>query len=247
MQNNENSRKSAFRKFFQEKGYYIVLFLCIAAVGISGYLFVTGAVSEKNSLEEEPISVAASAAVPAETSVATKATTPSTAVKEPEKPAAAVETEPKVMDITPARSDEAVRDAAAAIRVWPITGETVAEYSMDQLSYNETTHDWRTHDGVDLAAQAGEPVRAACGGTVSAVYDDEFFGTTVVISHDDGYSTHYSNLAAMPTVSAGSTVAAGDTIGSVGSTAILESGTETHLHFAVYQNGEAVDPSSFVD
>lgn len=36
MQNNERSNSGAFRKFFQEKGYYIVLFLCIAAVGISG-------------------------------------------------------------------------------------------------------------------------------------------------------------------------------------------------------------------
>ena len=40
MQNNERSNSGAFRKFFQEKGYYIVLFLCIAAVGISGYIFV---------------------------------------------------------------------------------------------------------------------------------------------------------------------------------------------------------------
>ena len=39
MQNNERSNSGAFRKFFQEKGYYIVLFLCIAAVGISGLYF----------------------------------------------------------------------------------------------------------------------------------------------------------------------------------------------------------------
>ena len=49
MQNNEHSESNRFRKFLQEKGYYIVLFLCILAVGISGYLFVSGAVSEKNS------------------------------------------------------------------------------------------------------------------------------------------------------------------------------------------------------
>lgn len=87
---------------------------------------------------------------------------------------------------------------------------------MQELSFNATTQDWRTHDGVDLAALAGEPVRAACSGTVTAVYDDEFLGTTVVISHPEGYETCYSNLAAMPAVSAGMRVTAGDTIGSVG-------------------------------
>ena len=57
MQNNERSNSGAFRKFFQEKGYYIVLFLCIAAVGISGYIFVRSAISEKNSLNDETLSV----------------------------------------------------------------------------------------------------------------------------------------------------------------------------------------------
>ena len=57
MQNNERSNSGAFRKFFQEKGYYIVLFLCILAVGISGYIFVRSAISEKNSLNDETLSV----------------------------------------------------------------------------------------------------------------------------------------------------------------------------------------------
>ena len=64
MQNNERSNSGAFRKFFQEKGYYIVLFLCIAAVGISGYIFVRSAISEKNSLNDETLSVATTTTVP---------------------------------------------------------------------------------------------------------------------------------------------------------------------------------------
>ena len=64
MQNNEHSESNRFRKFFQEKGYYIVLLLCILAVGISGYIFVSGAVSEKKSLNEQTLSVATSAEIP---------------------------------------------------------------------------------------------------------------------------------------------------------------------------------------
>ena len=64
MQNNEHSESNRFRKFFQEKGYYIVLLLCILAVGISGYIFVSGAVSEKKALNEQTLSVATSAEIP---------------------------------------------------------------------------------------------------------------------------------------------------------------------------------------
>mgnify|MGYP000063221326 CR=1 FL=1 len=52
------------RERFQEKGYYIVLFLCILAVGISGYIFIKSAVSEKNSLSEETLSVATTTTIP---------------------------------------------------------------------------------------------------------------------------------------------------------------------------------------
>ena len=245
MENQENEKQNSFGKFFQEKGYYIVLFLCLAAVGVSGYMFITGAVSEKDSLKEETLSVATSAAVPAETGVATPAATPKTASKPTQ--AKKAEPAPKQTEAKPVESDKAVYEAADSIRIWPVSGQSLADYSMDTLAYNATMRDWRTHDGVDLAAQTGAPVLAACGGTVSAVYDDEYLGTTVVISHADGYTTQYSNLAAMPTVSAGSIVKAGETIGSVGGSAVLEAGLEPHLHFAVFQNGDPVPPDSFVD
>ena len=73
MQNNEHSNQHPVRNFFRDKGYYIVLFLCICAVGISGYLFVSNAISEKNSAAEQTLSVAPSAAVPSGTGAAAAA------------------------------------------------------------------------------------------------------------------------------------------------------------------------------
>ena len=234
MQHNDNAKPGRFRKFFQEKGYYIVLALCICAVGVSGWLFLSGALAEKDALSEPALSVATQTEIPK-----TEAAKPASGAPLPaEQPAAAAE---------PSGGDEAVFERAASVRVWPISGEQQAGYSMEQLAFNETTRDWRTHDGVDLAAAEGAPVRAACAGTVTAVFDDELYGTTVVIGHEDGYTTHYQNLAAMPTVSAGDKVRAGDVIGSVGRTALLEVGQEPHLHFAVHQNGQPVDPEGFVD
>ena len=240
MQHNDHSETNRFRKFFQEKGYYIVLFLCILAVGVSGYLFVSGAVSEKKALSEPTLSVATSAEIPES---GTSGGKPADKPAQQSKPAASSQD-------TSAEASAPVTEPAAetiSVRVWPVSGSTLESYSMQALSYNETTQDWRTHDGIDLSALVGEPVRAACSGTVSAVFDDEFLGTTVVISHPEGYETVYSNLAAMPAVSAGMQVTAGDTIGSVGETALLESASSPHLHFSVRQDGQSVDPAKFVD
>lgn len=244
MQNNEQSSSGAFRKFFQEKGYYIVLFLCILAVGISGYIFIKSAVSEKNSLSDETLSVATTTTVPQSGQTAA----PSASARDTEDASAGAEAvlpESSVPASTPV-GDDGVREAAASVRVAPVSGTELLGYSMDKLSYNPTTRDWRTHDGVDLSAVSGTPVKAACAGTVSAVYDDEFLGTTVVISHADGHATHYANLAAAPTVSTGDSVEAGDVIGAVGDTALLETGEESHLHFAVYLYGDPVDPAEYL-
>ena len=248
MQNNEHSESNRFRKFFQEKGYYIVLLLCILAVGISGYIFVSGAVSEKKSLNEQTLSVATSAEIPEDkpSSSSSGGKTQSGGSTQTQKPASASSGSADAADAADASAQEPASETLS-VRVWPVSGERIAPYSMQELSFNQTTQDWRTHDGIDLAALAGEPVRAACTGTVTAVYDDEFFGTTVVLSHPEGYETIYANLAAMPAVSAGMRVTAGDTIGSVGESALLESASTSHLHFAVRQNGQSIDPVRFID
>ena len=238
MQHNENSKPNRFLRFFRERGYYIVLALCVCAVGVSGYLFLSGAIAEKNALSEPAMSVATETQIPSASD-----TKPSTPAK-PSAPAA----EPEQTAPAPAVSaDERTYAQAASVRVWPVSGAEQTGYSMESLAFNATTRDWRTHDGVDLTAAEGAPVRAAANGTVTAVYDDELLGTTVVIGHDDGYVTYYQNLAAMPTVSAGDEVEAGQTIGSVGNTAQLDVGQDAHLHFAVRQNGTSIAPDRFVD
>ncbi len=237
--NHEKSRFEAVRKFFEARGYYIALILCIFAVGISGYLFVSGAVEEKNALEQPALSVATKADDPQ--SHTQRQTQPASAPAQDE--AASGRTAEASASVT---QDELVRQTAEKIRVWPLSGEQQRIYSVDALLFNETTNDWRTHDGVDLTAALGQPVLASCAGSVTAVYDDEYLGTTVVLSHEGGYTTHYSNLAAMPNVSAGDAVRAGDVIGAVGETALLEAGEEPHLHFAVCLGGAPVDPAQFI-
>ena len=128
----------------------------------------------------------------------------------------------------------------------PVTGEQVMEYAMDCLTYNPTTRDWRTHDGVDIAADAGTIVSAAADGTVYTVYDDDTMGVTVVIRHEDGYTSSYACLAEEVAVKPGDVVTMGQAIGAVGQTALMESAIGHHLHFSVTLNDESISPADFL-
>ena len=207
------------------KGYYIALVLCAVAIGITGYLYYRNTNATKDDLQQ---SVAVVDPLPQE-DVQAVATTPAM----PQKP------------VNPTQPTQPTASDTLAT-VAPVAGQTVMEYAVDALSYNQTTRDWRTHDGVDIAAEAGTAVCAAADGQVYSVYEDETMGMTVVLVHAGGYSTRYSSLAETVEVAAGDTVTAGQTIGYVGSTALLETAIGDHLHFAVKCNENSVDPAEFL-
>ena len=146
-----------------------------------------------------------------------------------------------VPDDTPVAADEPM------VVVSPLQGEVAAVFSVDALLYDETMDDWRTHDGLDIAAAAGDAVLAASAGTVLSVTDDALMGTTVVIGHGGGYETTYASLQADPPVAEGESVSAGQVIGAVGATAAAEAAQGPHLHFAVTKDGAAVDPETFLE
>ena len=208
-------------KGFSGKGYYIALILCAAAIGISGYLYYQNDPADPQL--QSPTTGVDSGNTDDIQAVATHPTvsgdngqTPSTGGKKPMQ------------------------------TMLPVTGQTVAGYAMNCLSYNATTRDWRVHNGIDIAAEAGTTVYAAADGTVYTTYEDDTMGTTVVIHHDGGYVTVYSSLGAELSVSAGDQVLMGQAIGCVGNTALLESAIGDHLHFSVSCNDEAMDPLDFL-
>ena len=118
---------------------------------------------------------------------------------------------------------------------------------MEVLSYNQTTRDWRTHNGVDIAAETGTQVMAAADGEVYTVYEDETMGYTVVIRHEGGYTTHYSSLGEDVRVQAGDQVLLGDVIGTVGETALVETVLGPHVHFSVSYQDMPMDPAEFLN
>ena len=230
MQKKPNSMK----QFWKDNGYYILLGLCVVAVGVSGYFFVTGALRETGQTQEV-LSIPATVNEQEERT----AQTPSRTAQSPAQ-------EAEASDETSAQSPVESVMAPVPEVVLPVSGAVLQDHAMDRLIYQETTRDWRVHNGVDLAAEPGQDVKAARAGTVTAVYADEYYGTTVVLEHENGYTSHYCNLAETTLVAAGDRVSAGQTIGTIGATALIESASESHLHFEVYQNGEPVDPASFL-
>ena len=95
------------------------------------------------------------------------------------------------------------------------------------------------HNGLDMLAHSGEPVRAAAEGIVSEVIKSrKGLGNVVVIDHGDGYLTRYAHLADIE-VSRGRKVKRGTCIGYVG-----VSGTSfaPHLHYEVLRDTVVLDP-----
>ena len=208
---------------------YIALLLCAAAIGLAGFLYYRDAGEAQPQPNAPDVTVAATqgeqqqdvpvVAVPSQ-QTQPGATQPSTPVQ------------PK---------DKTLKTAS------PVEGQTVAVYAMDALSYNQTTRDWRTHNGMDIAAEAGTQVCAAADGEVYTVFEDETMGMTVVIRHEGGYTTKYASLASDVPVAPGNTVTAGQTIGYVGATAMLENAIGDHVHFSVSCDGTLVDPAEFLE
>lgn len=129
----------------------------------------------------------------------------------------------------------------------PLDGDIINEYSNGELVKSKTLGYWLTHDGVDIKAEANTAVMSAGEGVVYDVYDDTRWGTCIEIDHQNGVFSYYFGLANDIDVSKGDSVVTGQQIGSVGDTAEVESKEESHLHFAMKQNGEWIDPLSYID
>lgn len=234
------------RHFFGGTGLYIALFLGVTALAVAGYWTLL----PKNTTDKDAENVSAQAEVPVQEPVEMPEADfdeDDLLPPEPKEDLAAMNEAAGAEDTIPAmESTTDVTPEAPRLVVAPLVGEEVAAFSVDELKYNETLGDWRTHDGVDIAAEVGTQVLAACSGTVTQVIDDDLMGTSVTIAHDDGYETIYSNLQSVPTVSEGQEVSAGEVIGSVGCTSIAEFAVPAHLHFGVTKDGVPCDPETFL-
>ena len=161
-------------------------------------------------------------------------------------------------DITAAASLEArliERGAtpSAPALTWqrPLAGEVSQPFGPTYLGLEPArlykgTYYSRFHEGLDIIALAGTPIIAPARGRVVFAGRMSDGAEVVVLAHDNGLVSLYAHLdagALAPTVKSGDLVEAGARIGAVGLTGLT---TGYHLHWAVYKNGEPLDPLSLL-
>lgn len=261
--NNEQNQKKEMKKL---PGFYIALCCCVLVIGLAGYFTerrssnnakISQETTNKDSVfsgnidsyTEEAIS---RNAVPASETVTQEEYAEETqnAVSEADEEAVSVynadytEAAAEEYEINNPDMETAVIVSAEETKFEaPVSGDVLETFS-DKLVYNSALSDWRTHDGVDLAADVGCSVHAAANGTVSKIFSSAS-GEGIEIEHANGIITRYMGLKSIENLNEGDSISAGDVIGLVGESK-GENIKESHLHFEVYKDGTAVNPADYM-
>jgi len=221
--------------FFSGKGYYVVLFLCVLAIAVSGYVIFSGKDETLPAEPEKEIGLEAES----------EKETAAEAASRPEK---AGESRTEERTSAPVKPPEEKAEEVSAEPAWskPVEGAVTRSFSGDALVYNPTLSDWRTHNGVDLSAAAGAEVRAIGKGVVTRVGEDGLSGVSVTVEHAGGYTAVYANLDPDVPVKPGDDVEAGSVIGKIGGSMTTEASDAPHLHLEILKSGKLIDPLSLI-
>lgn len=223
-------REKAGINFFRKNAAYIVLALCIVAIGLS-ITFVM--LDRSNGIRTEEANRAS-----IDDNTGDKTQTGDT-----ETPDTSETTEPTVDPVDP----EPETPVSSVISfILPVENFTAISDYTDTLKFNATLKRYEAHKAIDFYAEEGTPVFAAYGGTVSDIETTLLTGTTVTIDHGNGLFTVYNSLADGDDVFVGQTVLQGAEIGEVSVTNRQESSGGAHLHFQVIENGAAIDPAKYL-
>ncbi len=253
-------RKTFLRKignFLAGKDFYVVLAICTVVIGVSAWILLstgskmgmpdTGGIDAEPDRQEVMVSPNYDAPDIPIAEVLENQPAVSPEPTETAKPSTApIENKPGKNAASEAEDQSAPVMAKDLSYVWPIVGDIAVVYSVDELIYNKTMSDWRTHNGIDISGLIGTKVLAVADGTVTDIVKDDLLGTTVTIDHGNGLKSIYANLAKTPVVNKDDKVAMGSVIGAVGDTALGETSEVSHLHFAMTLDDELVDPCKYL-
>lgn len=148
--------------------------------------------------------------------------------------------EPEQVEATEAEPVEEIKPLEF---IYPVEGEITKEFATEKLVFSETLQEWITHNGIDIKAERTAIVKATEDGTVTSIKNDPRYGLTVIIEHREGYKSIYSNLLTAEFVSEGDIIAKGQTLGTIGNSAIFEIADEPHLHFELLKDEENINPT----
>ena len=150
---------------------------------------------------------------------------------------------------TPPADEQTGVDVIPERFLLPVYGVMQKKHDTEVQVFSPTMGDYRVHLGIDVGTAAGASVSAMADGVIAQVWEDVRMGQCVAIKHGGECYTIYKNLSAeLPEGTVvGAAVKAGDVIGTVGESAMVEIAEEPHLHLEMTVNGLQVDPLEYLD
>ncbi|MDD6319776.1 MAG: M23 family metallopeptidase [Oscillospiraceae bacterium] len=240
----------SIKAFLKEKGLYLICLALVFAVTITGIMAVRNVVrgvgeltqEKQKKLEEEsswdlPDTTVDNKQedIPVETPQ--PSSTPSVSSSAQESSSGASAPSGGSSAVTAPSSASSGGQGTSSAR--SSTGTLTAPFSGDELVYNETLGDWRTHNGADYLLSSGS-VSARCGGTVTGIEKDTLWGGVVEVTDTAGRVWRYCGLNDIA-VKEQEGVTAGSTLGKLGEIP-AEARMGTHLHLECRKDGACLDP-----
>lgn len=206
----------AVASFFRRNLTYIVLFLCILAVGASIALILIS--------ENEPLKV--------EETIANETpidNTDDNGENEPE----------------PTGNPE-VPTVKTVSFILPVENYTTVCLYTDALAFNQSLNRYSSHKAIDFMGEEGTKVFCVYDGVIKSVENSLLTGVTVTIDHGDGLYTVYNSVLDGEKVTVGQAVKQGDVIGVISTTNRQEYKDGAHLHFETIENGVSINPEKYL-
>lgn len=261
---NRRNPKSKLSKFLTGKGFYMVLAACLVGTGAAAWVAVeqtTNRLTSPNNPDQTPSQTQSVQSEPergvsrleeAGKQVEGVPTELSTSPSSQSKPSSSSSQSSAQQGQSSGQSGTSAQQTAQEESqerqfMLPASGDVLQTFSEGKLVKSKTLGDWRTHNGVDIVAEAGTPIKCVADGTVTKIETDGMWGTVVEVTHEGGLVSVYKGLSDAMSVEEGQEVAIGQVIGAVAPSFQAEVADGAHLHFELKQDGEYVDPLSTMD
>ena len=129
---------------------------------------------------------------------------------------------------------------------WPLQGDVILNYSMDQTVYFATLEQYKYNPAIIIAGKVNDPVNAAATGKITDISTNEETGVTVTMDLGDGYSAVYGQLKEV-LYKEGAAVEAGNAIGYIAEPTKYYSVEGSNLYFELQKDGEPVNPMQYME
>ena len=129
---------------------------------------------------------------------------------------------------------------------WPLQGNVIMNYSMDQTVYFATLDQYKYNPAIMIQAEVNTPVEAVAQGKITSIETNAETGATVTVDLGDGYNAVYGQLKEIAW-SAGDEIAAGEIIGYVSEPTKYYSVEGANLYFELTKDGAPINPMEYLE